>query len=170
MALFFNMDTYSQNNSEIKLGVSGFYEKSGASALVPDKQNVFNYGTQIDYRLGNSKNLFESGVVSLTRRVGIGDEELSYLHIPIKYKRELSFLYFAVGVYTDIFYSAKNYNGLESRLNKETKYGYLLNIGIHQTFYNKWNLFVVLETTNNLTGKEKFTNYGVGFGINYVLK
>lgn len=170
LCLFFNKDSYSQNNSKIKFGVSGFYEKSGASALVPEKQNVFNYGAQIDYRVGDSKNLIETGVVSLTRRFGFGDEVYNYFQVPMKYKREVSYLYFAVGGYADVFYSTKNYNGLKSRVNKEIKYGYLLNIGVHQNIYDKWNLFIVLETTNNLTGKEKFTNYGVGFGVNYILK
>lgn len=158
--------TQIQKSSKIRAGISGFYEKSGAFALVPDKQKVFNYGGQVDYRLGNSKKLIESGVVLLTRRVGIGDSRCDYIQIPIKYKMEFLFFYFAIGGYVDVFYG---YEGGRLYVEKGNKYGYLFNLGIQQNIYENWNLFIVLESTNNIT-KEQFNNYGVGFGVNYVLK
>lgn len=163
---FLKRECYSQSNSKIKFGVSGYYEKSGASALVPDKQNVFNYGSQIDYRLSDSKKLIESGIVLLTRGLGVGNEQYKYLQIPVKFKVEILFFYFAMGGYADIFYS-NNYD--TSIFGKKTKYGYLLNIGAQKNIYDNWNIFIVAESTNNIVDEE-FSNYGIGIGINYVLK
>lgn len=153
--------------SKFELVIISLYEKSGASALTPSKQEVFIYGLCFDSRIKNSKSFVASGIIFTKRHLGINSSKSYYLQIPIKYKLKFSFFYLGIGAYADLFYG---FSGNENNYDKKTNYGYLLNAGVQKNITKDITLLFMLNSTNNLTGNAKFSNYGAGFGVSYILK
>ncbi|OFY86751.1 MAG: hypothetical protein A3K10_10105 [Bacteroidetes bacterium RIFCSPLOWO2_12_FULL_31_6] len=165
--LFYCREIHSQDQDSSKfiIGIKGLNEMTGATALVPDKQKVYNYGLLTIYRLGKSKSSIESGVYLIKRKIGIGDYSFNFVHFPIKYKINFYIFYFSGGLYLDRYFGHNN-----NKFDSETNYGFALSLWLEKNIYKRVGILLELESTSNLTGQEKFANYGIALGIKYALK